>query len=155
MVYKIVKGNLLEQNVEVIVNSWNRNIIPFFLLLPQGVSGAIKKQIGSKPFFELMKLGPIPSGGVKKTNSYGLNNFKYIFHVAGINMFWFATEYSIKESIKNSMELAKELNINSIAFPLIDSGSGNRSKEIVKKIMLDTFNDLNYDIEVIIVEYKK
>ena len=30
----IVEGNLLDQDVDVIVNAWNRNIIPWWLLLP-------------------------------------------------------------------------------------------------------------------------
>lgn len=38
-------GDLLEQNVDVIVNTWNRNLFPWWLLLPQGVSGAIKKTV--------------------------------------------------------------------------------------------------------------
>ncbi len=33
---RIVEGDLLDQDVEVIVNAWNRNIIPWWLLLPQG-----------------------------------------------------------------------------------------------------------------------
>ena len=33
----VVEGNLLDQTVEVIVNAWNRNLIPWWLLLPQGV----------------------------------------------------------------------------------------------------------------------
>ena len=41
-----VQGDLLEQDVEGIVNAWNRNIIPWWLLLPQGASGAIKKRGG-------------------------------------------------------------------------------------------------------------
>jgi hypothetical protein len=36
---RVIEGDLLEQDVEVIVNAWNRNIIPWWLLLPQGVSG--------------------------------------------------------------------------------------------------------------------
>lgn len=43
---EIVYGDLLDQEVEVIVNPWNRNFIPWFLLLPQGVSGSLKKRIG-------------------------------------------------------------------------------------------------------------
>jgi O-acetyl-ADP-ribose deacetylase (regulator of RNase III) len=50
---RIVVGDLLDQHVDVIVNTWNRNIIPWWLLLPQGVSGAIKRQAGLKPFREL------------------------------------------------------------------------------------------------------
>jgi O-acetyl-ADP-ribose deacetylase len=40
---ELINGNILEQKVDIIVNSWNRNIIPWWLLLPQGVSGEIKK----------------------------------------------------------------------------------------------------------------
>jgi hypothetical protein len=32
----VVEGDLLDQDVDVIVNSRNRNIIPWWLLLPQG-----------------------------------------------------------------------------------------------------------------------
>ncbi|GHT93439.1 hypothetical protein FACS1894116_05440 [Betaproteobacteria bacterium] len=60
---RIVEGDLLAQPVEVIVNAWNRNIIPWWLLLPQGVSGAIKRQGGYAPFRALAKYGAIPLGG--------------------------------------------------------------------------------------------
>ncbi len=47
----VVAGDLLEQaDVDVIVNAWNRNVIPWWLLLPQGVSGAIKRRAGLAPF---------------------------------------------------------------------------------------------------------
>ncbi len=32
----VTDGDLLDQPVEVIVNAWNRNIIPWWLLLPRG-----------------------------------------------------------------------------------------------------------------------
>ncbi|OYW18470.1 MAG: Appr-1-p processing protein, partial [Planctomycetales bacterium 12-60-4] len=60
---ELTAGDLLNQDVEVIVNAWNRNIIPWWLLLPQGVSGAIKKLAGYQPFREVAKHGPIPLGG--------------------------------------------------------------------------------------------
>jgi len=53
----VVEGNLLDQEVDVIVNAWNRNIIPWWLLLPQGVSGAIKKRGGTGPFKEVRQHG--------------------------------------------------------------------------------------------------
>jgi O-acetyl-ADP-ribose deacetylase len=49
----IVEGDLLDQPVEVIVNAWNRNVIPWWLLLPRGVSGAIKKRGGTASCREL------------------------------------------------------------------------------------------------------
>ena len=58
----VVTGDVLDQEVDVIVNAWNRNIIPWWLLLPQGVSGAIKKRGGTAPFKELRKHGAMPLG---------------------------------------------------------------------------------------------
>jgi O-acetyl-ADP-ribose deacetylase (regulator of RNase III) len=60
----IVEGDLLDQRVDVIVNAWNRNVIPWWLLVPQGVSGAIKRKAGYAPFRELAGKGPIPLGGL-------------------------------------------------------------------------------------------
>ena len=65
----VIQGDLLDQDVDVIVNAWNRNIIPWWLLLPQGVSGAIKKRGGTGPFKELRKHGPIPLGGAVLTSA--------------------------------------------------------------------------------------
>ena len=83
MQLQTVEGDLLDQDVDVIVNAWNRNIIPWWLLLPQGVSGAIKKRGGYAPFRELAKLGAIPLGGAVITGA-GKLPFKPIIHVAGI-----------------------------------------------------------------------
>jgi O-acetyl-ADP-ribose deacetylase (regulator of RNase III) len=52
---EVVEGDLLDQQVEVIVNAWNRNVIPWWLLIPQGVSGAIKRRGGVGPFRELAR----------------------------------------------------------------------------------------------------
>jgi hypothetical protein len=65
----IVDGDLLDQDVQVIVNAWNRNIIPWWLLIPQGISGAIKKRGGHEPFRELARLGAIPLGGAVLTGA--------------------------------------------------------------------------------------
>src|SRR6266702_7074876 len=81
----IIDGDLLDQQTEAIVNAWNRNIIPWWLLLPQGVSGAIKRRAGLEPFRELGRLGPIPLGGAVHTSA-GRLPYKAILHVAGIHM---------------------------------------------------------------------
>src|SRR5580658_7731195 len=102
----IVDGDLLDQPVEIIVNSWNRNIIPWWLLLPQGVSGAIKRRAGTAPFRELAKFGPIPLGEAVKTSA-GRLPFKAIIHVAGINMLWRASERSIRGSALSAMRIVE------------------------------------------------
>ncbi len=60
---ELTSGDLLNQDVEVIVNALNRNIIPLWLLLPQSVSGAIKKHAGYQPFRAVAKHEAIPLGG--------------------------------------------------------------------------------------------
>ncbi len=149
-----VEGDILNQDVEVIINSWNRNIIPWWLLLPQGVSGAIKKVGGTKPFKEVAKFGAIPLGEARLTSS-GKLPFEAIIHVAGINMFWFATRYSIEQSVINAMKIVDSKGYKSVAFPLIGAGSGNRSEQWSLEIMQSAFSNIESTAKVKIVKYFK
>ncbi|MFO0940708.1 MAG: macro domain-containing protein [Pirellulales bacterium] len=154
MAVEMVTGDLLDQDVEVIVNAWNRNIIPWWLLIPQGVSGAIKKRAGYQPFRELAKRGPIPLGGAVLTSA-GRLPFKGIIHVAGISMLWRSSEFSIRESCRNALHIARELSFVSIAFPLIGAGTGGGSMEKVENLMLDQLGMEEYSGRVVVVRYKK
>jgi O-acetyl-ADP-ribose deacetylase (regulator of RNase III) len=151
---KVVEGNLLDQEVDVIVNAWNRNIIPWWLLIPQGVSGAIKKKAGFAPFREVAKHGPIKLGHAVLTGS-GRLKYKGIIHVAGINMFWCATEKSIRESVRNAMAIVKEKGFQSVAFPIIGAGSGSYNTEKALSIMLDEFDSIKFSASITVVKYKK
>ncbi len=150
---EVVEGDLLDQDVEVIVNAWNRNIIPWWLLLPQGVSGAIKRRGGTVPFKEVGRHGAIPLGGAVLTSA-GRLPFKGIIHVAGINMLWRASERSIRDSVKNAVRLAHENGFVSIAFPLIGAGSGGFNQEQAKTLMLNELNKLDIQVTVKIVVFK-
>lgn len=151
-----VEGNLLDQDVDVIVNAWNRNIIPWWLLLPQGVSGAIKKRGGIAPFKELARQGPMPLGTAVLTSA-GRLPFKGIIHVSGINMLWRASEKSIRDSVTNAMKIAAEHRFASIAFPLIGAGSGGLNPEKVKSIMLDELSNCASEalVKVVVFDRKK
>lgn len=148
----VVRGDLLDQRVDVIVNSWNRNIIPWWLLIPQGVSGAIKRQGGTAPFKEVGSYGAIPLGEARLTGA-GTLPFKGIIHVAGINMFWFATQYSVTQSVVNALALAEEHQFESIAIPLIGSGSGNRAQQWSLDLILETLSGLDSSLHVKVVQY--
>jgi O-acetyl-ADP-ribose deacetylase (regulator of RNase III) len=154
MKMRIVEGDLLDQDVDCIVNAWNRNIIPWWLLIPQGISGAIKKRGGYAPFRELGKMGPIPLGQAVITGPGKLPQ-KAIIHVAGINMLWLSSEKSIRGSVRNAVRLAREHNHRSIAFPLIGAGTGGGKKAKVLEIMRDEISRTPYDGEVRIVIYGK
>jgi O-acetyl-ADP-ribose deacetylase (regulator of RNase III) len=151
---RIVQGDLFDQDVDVIVNAWNRNVIPWWLLLPQGVSKVLKKRAGYAPFRELARHGPIPLGGAVLTGA-GLLNYKAIIHVAGINLLWFATERSIRASVRSAMRIVNERGFASVAFPIIGSGSGWVGRRKALEIMIDELLQIESRAAVIIVEYRK
>lgn len=117
-----VDGDLLDQPVEVIVNAWNRNVIPWWLLWPQGVSGAIKKRAGIAPFKELAKMGSIALGEAVLTSAGSLP-FEGIIHVAGIDLAWRSSKRSIQNSVLSAMRIVNEQEFESVAFPVIGAGS--------------------------------
>lgn len=153
MSVEIVEGDLLEQNVEVIVNAWNRNVIPWWLLLPQGVSGAIKRRGGLAPFRELGRMGPIPLGGAVLTGA-GTLPFRGIIHVAGINLLWRSSERSIRDSVRNALSLATQHGFQSIAFPLIGAGSGGGREARSLEWMQDEIANCRFPGRVVVVQFR-
>lgn len=153
MPVQVVEGDLLDQPVEVIVNAWNRNVIPWWLLLPQGVSGAIKRRGGLDPFREVARHGPIPLGGAVLTGA-GRLPFRGIIHVAGINLLWRASERSIRDSVRNAMALVRQHGFRSVAFPLIGAHSGGFSPKRSQEILLEELARVDEDVEVRVVIYR-
>lgn len=139
---ELVSGDLLKQPVDVIVNSWNRNVIPWWLLLPQGVSGAIKRHAGTAPFRALSRVGIMPLGSAVLTSA-GRLHFRGIIHVAGINLCWLASEYSIRQSTRNAVQLAEQQGFSSMAIPLIGAGSGGFPAEKARCLILDELAKLD------------
>jgi O-acetyl-ADP-ribose deacetylase (regulator of RNase III) len=152
--YRIVFGDVLDQPVDVIVNAWNRNVIPWWLLLPQGVSGAIKKRGGNAPFRELGQLGAITLGGAVLTGA-GRLRFRGIIHVAGINMLWRASEQSIRLSVRNACALAERERFATLALPAIGAGSGGFDEALAVALISDELDRLSHDLDVIVVRYRK
>lgn len=150
----IIHGDLLTQDVEVIINPWNRNFIPWWLLLPQGVSGAIKKRAGYSPFIEISKAGILPLGGAVLTNA-GKLPYQGIIHVAGLNAFWISTNDSICKSVRSAMAIINEKGFKSVAFPLIGAGTGGKKSEKVQQLIVDTLNEQPTNAEITIVIYDK
>ena len=149
----VTDGDLLDQDVDVIVNPWNRNLIPWWLLLPQGVSGAIKRRAGLTPFRELRRLGLIPLGGAVETSA-GRLPFRAIIHVAGINLCWRTSERAIRDCVVNALDLARQRRYQSIAFPLIGTGTGGFPSERALQLMLEAARQTDYEWEVRIVRFR-
>ena len=150
----LVQGDLLDQDVEVVVNAWNRNLIPWWLLLPQGISGAIKKRGGLAPFKELRKFGVLPLGGAAVTGA-GRLPFKAIIHVAGIGHCWRSSEVTIRGSVRSAISKAQEHGFESIGFPLIGAGTGGGSPDKVEAMIREEIERSNYTGRAVIVRYAK
>jgi O-acetyl-ADP-ribose deacetylase (regulator of RNase III) len=151
---QVVEGDLLDQRVDAIVNAWNRNIIPWWLLLPQGVSGAIKRRGGLQPFRELGRMGPMPLGSAVVTSA-GRLPYQGIIHVAGINMLWRASEQSIRDSAHNALARAREHAWRSLAFPIIGAGSGGFNEERASSLLLAALEEDAGEFDITVVRYRR
>lgn len=151
---RAIEGDLLDQEVDAIVNAWNRNTIPWWLLLPQGVSGAIKRRGGLAPFREVGRYGRLALGQAVATSA-GRLPYKGIIHVAGINDIWRASERSIRDSVRNALTVALDQGWKSLAFPVLGAGSGGFDREKAEAIMRDELDKSDADLQVILVRFHR
>jgi O-acetyl-ADP-ribose deacetylase (regulator of RNase III) len=145
-------GDLLTQDVEAIVNPWNRNVLPWWLLLPQGVSGAIKKAAGFGPFRELSSAGWLSVGDAVITKA-GRLPFRAIIHVAGLTLLWRSSETIVRRCVRNAIAVAIAHDIRSIAFPLIGAGTGGLNPQRVQNAIIEEVAASPYDGRVVVVVF--
>lgn len=151
MSFKMAKGDLFEQQVDCFVNPWNMNYIPWFFLIPHGVSGQLKKKAGYKPFNELLKKGIMKPGSAVITSGGKIP--QSIIHVAGLKWYWTTNLNIIEKATRNALYLAKKSGVKSIAFPLIGSGVGGLKKLDVIESMSKVINENEWNMEIILVEF--
>lgn len=149
---KIVTSDLLDQPVEAIVNPWNPNVVPWWLLAPHGVSGAIKKRAGTAPFRELARVGRLPPGGAVATSA-GKLPYKAIIHVASINLWGRSSERVIQLAVEHALHVAEHIEVGSVAFPLLGTGSGGVSAEVAEAVMQRVLHHCQRTLPVLIVRY--
>lgn len=151
--WRLVFGDLFEQRgVDAIVNTWNRNLFPWWLLLPQGVSGALKRRAGLAPFRALSKLGLLPLGSATLTEA-GALPYKGIIHVVGIDLLWRSSPDAIKRCVHSALELASAQGWSQIAMPLIGAGSGGYPPDAAQALMVEAIEATDSPVEVIVVRY--
>jgi len=147
-----VTGDIVAERTDAIVNAWNRNVIPWWFLIPQGVSRAIRRTAGTEPFKALARTGPLPLGSARATGP-GQLPIKAIIHVAGINMFWTASERSVRDSARNACELAIAMGFESLAMPVIGGGTGGLGEERALALILDELSRVAGDLRVRVVRF--
>ncbi len=155
MSLEVIDGDVLQvDDVDALVNAWNRNIVPRWLLMPQGVSAAIKRGAGRAPFRELARHGSIPLGGAVTTTAGRLPH-KGIIHVAGISMAWRASESSIEAGTRAALDEARCHGFASLAFPLIGAGTGGVDPRRSLQVMTQAIGEHGTGLRVVVVRYTK
>lgn len=104
--------------VDAIVNAANRQLIP-----GGGVDGAINRAAGPKLGEAMKRNGGISTGTAVYTDAFDLN-CDYVIHAVG-PIYTTGTHHEavlLKNAYRSVMEIAKELELTSIAIPALSTG---------------------------------
>ena len=157
---KLINESCLDQEADVIVNAANRYLAP-----GGGICGVIFRKAGYVELstacnkYEL----PLLDGDAVITPAFGITNAKYIIHAVGPDFSYTPDAFDkLLNAYYNSLEIAMENNLHSIAFPLISAGIYGRNldnppaestKQCVKAYKKFIRKYKNYEINVTLCAY--
>ena len=153
MPLQIIREDITKMRVDAIVNTTNEEMIGY-----SGVDEAIHLAAGIELDKECERIAPLGLGMVKATKGYNLN-CKYIIHTSG--PVWEGglrgEQAILKSCYEESLKLATDLNCESIAFPLISSGTYGYPKDQVLKYAVQIISEylLNNELTVYLCVFDK
>ena len=153
MPLKIIRNDITKIKADVIVNSANPKPV-----IGLGVDSKIHQAAGNQLLEERKQIGNIEVGSVEATQGYELSS-RFIFHTVG--PIWIDGNHQeielLKQCYQNCLNKAYELKVNSIAFPLISTGTYGFPKDKALDIAIECFQDFlnEHEMEIILVVFDK
>lgn len=140
---ELTRGDIAHQdNIEAVVNAANAE-----LRIGGGVAGALHRAAGPELEKACRPMAPIRPGEAVITKAFELPN-QYVIHTLGPVYGRDKPEAALLEKCyQNSLKLAEEYKIKSIAFPAISTGAFGYPIKEAAEISLISINKLAADLE--------
>ncbi len=132
---ELIEGDITEMDTDAIVNAANARLI-----LGGGVAGAIARKGGPEIQAECDRIGGTFVGGAAITTG-GRLKARHVIHAVGPRLGEGNEDEKLTNATRNSLKVADENNLKSIAFPAISTGIFGFPIRRCAEIMLGTTLD--------------